>query len=77
MKKKISKLSKKERVKICLKYYNKDFFDTCKDCPLQIDNIHCFNGVIKDLKSAKNKVAVLTYLVRSIKDQEIEVEEDD
>ena len=75
MKKKISKLSKKERIKICLKYYNRDFFDTCKDCPLQIDIIHCFNGVIEELEKTKNKVEDLTELLRSVQDKEIEVEE--
>ena len=73
MKKKISKLTKKERIKICLKYYNRDFFDTCKDCPLQIDNIHCFNGVIGELEKTKNKVEDLTELLRSVQDKEIEV----
>ena len=71
--KKISKLTRKQRINICTKYYNKDAFDTCKDCPLRIDTIHCCNGVIEDLKEAKNKVADLTELLRSIKDQEIEV----
>lgn len=72
---KISKLSKKERIDICLKYYNKDAFDTCKDCPLQIDTIHCYNGVLEELREAKNKVADLIDLLREVNDKEIEVEE--
>lgn len=71
---KISKLSKKQRINICTKYYNRDAFDTCEGCPLRINTIHCFNGVIEDLREAKNKVADLTKLLQSVKDREIEVE---
>lgn len=70
---KISKLSKKERTKISLKYYNKDAFDTCKDCPLQIDTIHCYNGVLEELREAKNKVSDLIDLLQEVNDKEIEV----
>ena len=73
MKKKISKLSEKERIVICKKYYDRDAFDTCKDCPLQIDTIHCYNGVLGELRNVKIKVANLMGLLQKIKDQEIEV----
>lgn len=75
MKKAISKLSQKERVSICTKYYNKNAFDTCKDCPLQIDTIHCYNGVLGDLMDAKNKVTDLMDLLQEVKDKEIEVDD--
>ena len=70
----ISKLSKEERAKICSRYYNKDAFDTCKDCPLQIDTIHCYNGVLYELKKTKEKVANLAELLQCVKDKEIEVD---
>lgn len=74
MKKKISKLSEKERISVCKKYYNIDTF-ACKDCPLQIDAVHCYNGVLGELKDAKSKVANLMDLLQEVKDKEIEVEE--
>ena len=48
---KISELSKKERNEICLKNY---IYNECKGCPLVIDGGYCYNGVIEDLRKAKN-----------------------
>lgn len=59
---------------MCKKYYGKDAFDTCKDCPLQIDVIHCYNGVLEELREAKIKIANLMDLLKKIKDKEIEVD---
>ena len=75
MKKKINKLSNKERYDTCSKYYIRDAYDTCKDCPLQIDTIHCFNGVTEEIREVKTKLRDLEELLRKVKDKEIEVAE--
>ena len=77
MKKKLSELSKKERNEICLKHFNKNFFNTCENCPLLIEIIHCYNGSIEDLQKAKNKVAIITKRLKTYGDKEIEVEDNE
>lgn len=67
---KISELSKKERNEICLKNY---IYNECKGCPLVIDGGYCYNGVIEDLRKAKNRVSKLKKLLESAKDKEVNI----
>ncbi len=74
MLKNIDKLSTKERTEICSKYLNWNADDTCKGCPLQIDTIHCYNGVVEELGDVKSKLEDLEKLLHKVKDKEIEVD---
>lgn len=67
---KISELSKKERNEICLKNY---IYNECKGCPLVIDGGYCYNGVIENLRKAKNRVVKLKKILDSVKDKEVNI----
>lgn len=67
---KISELSKKERNEICLKNY---IYNECKGCPLVIDGGYCYNGVIENLRKAKNRVVKLKKILDSVKDKEVKI----
>ena len=77
MQKKISELLYTDMMEICKKYFNKDVNDTCKNCPLQVKEIHCVKGLVDDRIELKKKLDNTDRLIEEFltqnKHKEIEV----
>ena len=75
MQKKISELLDTDMMEICKKYFNKDFNDTCKNCPLQVNVIYCVKGLVEEQTKLGTKLFEVNQLLDECYDMEIEVEE--
>ena len=77
MKKNVKYLLYTDMLEICKKYYNKDFYDTCKDCPLRVKQIHCLKGLLDEQAELIKKLGRVDGLIKEFltnnKEMEIEV----
>ena len=77
MKKKVNELCGNVLKKICKKYFNYYTYDTCKDCPLKVNSIHCVKGLVEEKSQLTMKLVQVDELLDSCMKMEIEVEEDE
>lgn len=75
MKKKINELCGNDLKQICKKHFNYQTYDTCKNCPLQIDSIHCVKGLVEEQSQLAEKLVQVNELLENCMGREIEVEE--
>ena len=74
MVKRIKELSYNEIDIICAEHYQKDFFDTCKDCPLKVKVISCVKGLIAEREALKKQLERVEEQLNEALEKEIEVE---
>lgn len=77
MKKKVSELWYPDLKRICEKYFHKDFYDSCKGCPLKVKQIHCVKGLVEEESNLLKKLSQVQELLKEGLQMEIEVEEDE
>ena len=77
MKKKINELCGNDLKNICKKYFTYSNYDTCKNCPLQVKEIHCVKGLVEEQAQLTMKLVQVNQLLDECYDMEIEVEEND
>lgn len=78
MKKKINELSNDDLKNICDKYFNVySGYDTCENCPLKINVIHCLKGLLDDKIKLKKRLDDIDKLIEEFliknKNKEVEV----
>ena len=57
------------------KYFHKDIYDSCKDCPLKVKQIHCVKGLVEEESNLLKKLSQVQELLKEGLQMEIEVEE--
>ena len=77
MQKKVSELWYPILKRICAKYFHKDFYDSCKDCPLKVKQIYCVKGLVEEESNLLKKLSQVQELLKEGLQMEIEVEEDE
>lgn len=77
MKKKVSELWYPDLKRICEKYFHKDFYDSCKGCPLKVNQIHCIKGLAEEESNLLKKLSQVQELLKKGLQMEIEVNEDE
>ena len=75
MKKKVNELCGNDLKRICKKYFHKDFYDSCKDCPLKVKVIHCIKGLVEEQAKLAMRLVEVNQLLDECYNMEIEVEE--
>lgn len=76
MSKKVKNLLWTDILEICKKFYNKDSYDTCKNCPLKVDTIHCLKGLLDEKVELEKKLIRVDKLVENFLDKNKETEID-
>lgn len=77
MQKKVSELWYPDLKRICEKYFHKDFYDSCKGCPLKVKQIYCVKGLAEEESNLLKKLSQVQELLKEGLQMEIEVEEDE
>lgn len=75
MKKSIGELYYPDLKRICEKYFHKDFYDSCKGCPLKVKQIHCVKGLLEEESNLLKKFSQVQELLKESLQIEIEVED--
>ena len=75
--KKVSELWYHDLKRICEKYFQKDFYDICKDCPLKVTQIHRVKGLVEEEGNLLKKLSQVQELLKEGLQMEIEVEEEE
>ena len=74
MKKKVNELCGNDLKQICKKYFNYNTYDTCKDCPLKVDSIHCVKGLVEEQSQLTMKLVQVNKLLDSCMEMKVEVD---